>query len=97
MGHQFKQFSPCGAFGSFLDLDHFAEIVEKNTQRRNRVIENVLSLSRRQASPESIQLAPWLNEWARDMRQSLSLNEAQLTLALDPGFDTIHADPTHTP
>lgn len=44
-----------------------AEIIETNTQRVNQIIENILQLSRRQATkPQVLELEPWLQQFIAD-------------------------------
>lgn len=76
--------------------DHrMAEIIQGHSKRVNEVIENILSLSRRdnrQSAP--LTLAYWLVDFARDQIQANALNEAQVKIEVQPENTQVLADPT---
>lgn len=64
--------------------DHrLAEIIETNTQRVNQIIENVMQLSRRQATkPQVLELEPWLKQFISDYQEQHS-GEAIIDLQIE--------------
>ena len=70
------------------------EIIRTNSQRMNRIIENVLQLGRRrQATPETVELKPWLENFVDELRRTQQLAPDQIQLSVEPGtleteFDT---------
>ena len=48
------------------------DIIRKQSQRMNRIVENILQLSRREKSrPDIFELKPWLTDMAHEFRESL--------------------------
>jgi two-component system sensor histidine kinase PilS (NtrC family) len=78
------------------DEHRLTDIIRLNSRRVSHIVESVLALSRREAArPESLQLVPWVEDFAREFVQTLELYEGAVTLA--PGRADIEArmDPTH--
>jgi two-component system sensor histidine kinase PilS (NtrC family) len=73
-----------------------AEIVRDHAQRMNRIVENVLQLSRREASqPRSIELKPWLEEFAEELRAAHGLAPSEVTVVAPPEERCVQFDPSH--
>lgn len=69
------------------------QIIQDHSQRMNRVIENVLQLSRRQqTTPQRLDLKPWLAQFVADARETatgrqrihLQMGSGHLTTLMDP-------------
>jgi two-component system sensor histidine kinase PilS (NtrC family) len=69
------------------------QIIQDHSQRMNRVIENVLQLSRRQQSaPQRLDLKPWLEDFVGEIREQanerqhihLRINSGDFTTLMDP-------------
>ncbi len=72
-----------------------ARIVEKNTQRMNGLIENVLNLSRRKdPKTRRFKLHPWLQAVLKEYRQQHGLDEKQLVMTMPVVEEKVNADPT---
>ncbi|SFM49651.1 signal transduction histidine kinase [Ectothiorhodospira mobilis] len=71
-----------------------AGIIQDQSRRMNRLIENVLGLSRRAAPrSETLDLGPWLETFARDFRAHHHLTPAQLEVRLGPEVLQARFDP----
>lgn len=69
------------------------EIINTNAKRVNEIIENVMQLSRRQAtSPEHMELADWVAEFARDFAAETGAQDA-LETRLEPNSIVVRFDP----
>ena len=69
------------------------EIISDNAKRVNTVIENVLRLSKKQASlKKRIELIPWLYEFRREFCVAHDLTENQVVIDTDVNHATIHFD-----
>ncbi|WP_178115384.1 MULTISPECIES: nitrogen regulation protein NR(II) [unclassified Pseudomonas] len=69
------------------------QIIQDHSQRMNRVIENVLQLSRRQqTSPQRLDLRAWLEQFARQARESMAAHQ-QLHVNIAPGDYATLMDP----
>jgi two-component system sensor histidine kinase PilS (NtrC family) len=78
------------------DEHRLTDIIRLNARRVSQIVESVLALSRREAArPESLQLVPWVEDFAREFVQTLELDEGAVTLR--PGRTDLEArmDPTH--
>ncbi len=71
------------------------DIIRTNSRRVSDIVENVLQLSRREAThPELISLRDWTEEFAREFTSTLELMEGQLSVL--PGEDAeVRMDPGH--
>ena len=70
------------------------EIIDRNTQRLNQVIENVLALSRRhEPKPEVVPLHPWLRRLAGEFEENLSLPAGRLQVQVQPLESRLRFDP----
>ncbi len=71
------------------------EIIRNNSIRVNSIIENVLQLSRRNRTRlQEIELLPFLEELAEEMRHDKRLAPKQLTVRVSPKDTRIRADPS---
>ncbi len=98
--------NPLGAIGHAAQLleespelnaadQRLTRIIHDNTERVNRVIEDVLGLSRRtQAAFEKLDLASWLNKLITDNQASLGLTDARWRVAINPPDTRVIADPS---
>ena len=69
------------------------EIINRNTQRLNQVIENTLALSRRTPpDPQPVILQAWLEKQVDDLVSSHALSREQLQLHLSPADTTLVID-----
>jgi two-component system sensor histidine kinase PilS (NtrC family) len=94
MSHAGQLLAESPSMGS--DEHRLTDIIRSNARRVSQIVESVLALSRREAAhPESLQLVPWVEDFAREFVQTLELYEGAVTLA--PGRVDIEArmDPTH--
>jgi two-component system sensor histidine kinase PilS (NtrC family) len=70
------------------------QIIQKNTERVNEIIESIMQLSRRQQSrPDNIKLETWLNEFATDFSHSHELASNSIQVAILPKHIQVQADP----
>ncbi|MBC3377480.1 PAS domain-containing sensor histidine kinase [Pseudomonas sp. SWRI92] len=69
------------------------QIIQDHSQRMNRVIENVLQLSRRQqTAPQRLDLRTWLEQYVQQARESVTEHQ-HLHLSIDPGDYVTLMDP----
>ncbi|MDR6179742.1 MULTISPECIES: sensor histidine kinase [unclassified Pseudomonas] len=70
-----------------------AQIIQDQSRRMNRVVENVLQLSRRQqAAPQLIDLRYWAHRFAGELRPTLPAGQT-LHVKTEPGTLQTHMDP----
>ncbi len=75
--------------------ERLAQIVEKNTQRMNTLIENVLNLSRRKdPKTRHFKIHPWLKAVLEEYRQQHALDDAHLIMSMPESDQKVDADPT---
>jgi two-component system sensor histidine kinase PilS (NtrC family) len=68
------------------------EIINHQTLRMNKIVENIQSLSRKQSSPrQEIELAPWLTKWCDHVNPHY---EHQLKLHIDTPNAVVNFDPS---
>jgi len=80
------------------DDRHLTDIIEKNSVRVSHIIENVLQLSRRDATrQERIGLPAWLTAFVTEFGQTLQVDPATFRIESDaePGALEVRFDPTH--
>ncbi|HEC17672.1 MAG TPA: hypothetical protein ENI99_14015 [Sedimenticola sp.] len=71
------------------------EIIRDNSRRVNEIIENILQLSRRsRTQPEEIELKPWLERIAGEIRRDKGLAPEMLKVRIDPADTRIRTDPS---
>ncbi|MFJ2687913.1 sensor histidine kinase [Pseudomonas sp. NPDC087342] len=69
------------------------QIIQDHSQRMNRVIENVLQLSRRQqTAPQRLDLKPWLEQYVAETREAATEGQ-QIHLRIGMGHFTTLMDP----
>ncbi len=73
-----------------------AQIIEDHSRRLNRMVENVLQLSRPGASqPQALALAPWLEHFADEFAGARQLPRGQIAVAVEPESLAVCMDPVH--
>jgi two-component system, NtrC family, sensor histidine kinase PilS len=78
------------------DEHRLTDIIRSNARRVSQIVESVLALSRREAArPESLQLIPWIEDFAREFVQTLELYEGAVALAPGHADLEVRMDPTH--
>jgi two-component system sensor histidine kinase PilS (NtrC family) len=80
-----------------LDADdrRLIDIIRTNSRRVNEIIENVLQLSRREASrPELIYLAGWSRDFVAEFSSTLELHEGQVSVTSTEDVE-VRVDPSH--
>jgi two-component system sensor histidine kinase PilS (NtrC family) len=78
------------------DDRHLTGIIEKNAVRVSQIIENVLQLSRKDTTrQERIELAAWLDAFVAEFRETLQLDEGQITLERPVASLEVQFDPSH--
>jgi two-component system sensor histidine kinase PilS (NtrC family) len=72
------------------------DIISTNSERVNTIINNVLKLSRREAThPERLVLGDWLHAFVEEFEETMQIPENSLTL-IDPQLPLeVKADPSH--
>jgi two-component system sensor histidine kinase PilS (NtrC family) len=71
------------------------DIISANSRRVSEIVDNVLNLSRREAThPELIALADWVPEFAAEFASTLELPEGQLAIASTTMLE-VRMDPGH--
>ncbi|HHC73349.1 MAG TPA: PAS domain-containing protein [Thiotrichales bacterium] len=72
------------------------EIIDAQVRRVNRIVESVLQLSRReQSQPEEIELRPWLERFAEELRTGTGIPGEQILIEVEPPDLVIRFDPGH--
>jgi two-component system sensor histidine kinase PilS (NtrC family) len=75
---------------------HLLDIIRRNIDRIDDIIESVLSLSRRdRGTPERLIPAVWLADFCADFRESRDLPPDLLHLSVHPDTPAVSADPRH--
>lgn len=72
------------------------EIMRSNADRVSNIIDNVLAMSRREATrPERIELASWLDDFLGEFEATMQLDASQV--AFEPATDAleVRCDPSH--
>jgi two-component system sensor histidine kinase PilS (NtrC family) len=71
------------------------EIIQTQSRRMNRIIENVLQLSRRaHSNPQHIRLQSWLEHFASEFAQERHVDAHSIAVDINPPDMEIHVDPT---
>lgn len=69
------------------------QIIQDHTQRMNAIVENVLQISRQdRASPEVIDLRPWLEEFTAEFMRTYHVPEGDIQLSLQPEDINVRMD-----
>jgi two-component system sensor histidine kinase PilS (NtrC family) len=78
------------------DDRHLTGIIEKNAVRVSQIIENVLQLSRKDATrQERIDLSAWLEIFLAEFRQTLQLEDGRIVLEAPLPALEVQFDPSH--
>jgi two-component system sensor histidine kinase PilS (NtrC family) len=80
------------------DDRHLTGIIEKNATRVSQIIENVLQLSRRDATrQERLVLGDWITGFVDEFQQTLQLDPATIRPPIEPDAAPleVHFDPSH--
>jgi len=78
------------------DDKHLTGIIEKNAVRVSQIVDNVLQLSRKDTTrQERIELAPWLDAFVEEFRQTLQLDPGRLVVDGPDSGLAVHFDPSH--
>ncbi len=73
-----------------------AQIIHDNANRANRIITNVLDMSRRdKARPEDLELLPWLEEFRREFGRAEAQRAPEIELEVNPEPLSVRFDPGH--
>src|SRR5690606_20169884 len=72
------------------------DIIRVNATRDSQIVENVLSLSRKdRARPERLALSSWVDAFAREFIVTQELYEGALSITSDSVDVEVEMDPTH--
>ncbi len=72
------------------------EIIQTHSGRVSHIIDNVLQLSRRESSrPESLELKPWLVDFAQEFTRTLELQEGEMSVSDVPDGIIVRMDHSH--
>lgn len=75
---------------------HLLDIVRRNGERIEEIIQSILQLSRRhQAEPEEIELTDWLGALCADFRTSRGIGQDAVSLHAPASNLTVQVDPRH--
>ena len=79
-----------------VDDRHLTGIIEKNAVRVSQIIENVLQLSRKDATrQERIELPLWLDGFLNEFRETLQLQDGRVALEVAAPDVAVQFDPSH--
>ncbi|NIV29303.1 MAG: PAS domain-containing protein, partial [Anaerolineae bacterium] len=71
------------------------QIIHQHTQRMNRIIENILQLSRRdRARPELFDLKDWLEEFVQEFARSETVDPEAIAVEISPPDVQVRMDPS---
>lgn len=72
------------------------QIIQTHAERVSHIIDNVLQLSRRESGQaETLDLLPWLQEFAAEFVRTLELQEGELSVEARAENLQVHIDPSH--
>jgi two-component system sensor histidine kinase PilS (NtrC family) len=78
------------------DDRHLTDIIQKNAARVSQIIDNILQLSRRDATrQERLDLAGWLDHFLAEFRATRQLEPGRIECESMPPDLEVHFDPTH--
>jgi two-component system sensor histidine kinase PilS (NtrC family) len=76
------------------DERRLTEIISSNAERVSAIINNVLQLSRREATkPQRLQLVEWLEDFVREFSQTTQIAGTRIRLQGDPSSLVVRFDP----
>lgn len=94
MSHAGQLLAESPALGA--DEQRLTDIIRTNSERVNTIINNVLKLSRRDAThPERVALGDWLQAFAEEFTETMQLPEERLSLAVPDANLDVSVDPSH--
>ncbi len=72
------------------------DIIRNNSERVNAIINNVLQLSRREATrPERLRLSAWLEDFLREFCETMQIPRTQIGRRAEPPELEVRFDPSH--
>ncbi len=78
------------------DERRLTDIIRNNSERVSTIIDNVLQLSRREATkPTRLSLREWTDEFLNEFRETMQMPESRIGLHDDAGNLEVRFDPTH--
>jgi two-component system sensor histidine kinase PilS (NtrC family) len=78
------------------DERRLTDIIQSNSERVSTIINNVLQLSRREATkPTRLSLGDWLDEFLDEFSQTMQVEKAQLGIHEESEDLEVRFDPTH--
>jgi two-component system, NtrC family, sensor histidine kinase PilS len=78
------------------DERRLTDIIRNNSERVSAIINNVLQLSRREATkPSRMTLGDWIQEFLDEFCETMQVNEAQIGLKEDASDLEVRFDPSH--
>lgn len=81
----------------FSESEHrLTEIIRINAERVSQIVESVLALSRGDTTqPETLQLRPWIADFAEEFTKTLELYEGTVRVTPESEEVEVEVDPTH--
>jgi two-component system sensor histidine kinase PilS (NtrC family) len=82
---------------AFTEAEHrLTDIIRVNAGRVSQIVESVLALSRGDTTqPETLQLKPWIVDFADEFTQTMELYEGAVSVTRDAVDVEVEIDPTH--
>ena len=78
------------------DERRLTDIIQNNSERVSTIINNVLQLSRREATkPTRLSLGDWLDDFVDEFSQTMQVNKAQLGIYEEADDLEVRFDPSH--
>jgi two-component system, NtrC family, sensor histidine kinase PilS len=78
------------------DERRLTDIIRNNSERVSTIINNVLQLSRREATkPSRLTLGDWITEFLDEFCETMQINETQIALLEDANDLEVRFDPSH--
>lgn len=78
------------------DERRLTDIIRSNSERVSTIINNVLQLSRREATrPERLLLDEWLKDFVQEFSATMQVPQTRIDVKMDAGEVEVRFDPTH--
>src|SRR3984957_15193904 len=78
------------------DERRLTDIIQSNSERVSTIINNVLQLSRRDATkPTRLSMGDWLDEFVDEFSQTMQVKKAQLDIREEAEDLEVRIDPSH--
>jgi two-component system sensor histidine kinase PilS (NtrC family) len=91
--------NPVGAMshaGQLLAERRLTDIIRNNSERVSTIINNVLQLSRREATrPERLQLDDWLGEFVQEFTATMQVPQGKIEVTMEATDMEVRFDPSH--